>query len=87
MVVVSVLLDDEELLHIALDGLPSEYDSFSSAIRTRSDILSVEELNTLLNVEERVIKKRINNGSSSPSMAMNMNFQSQNHGFSNQRGR
>ena len=33
----------------------------------------VEELNTLLNAEERVIKKRINNGSS-PSMAMNMNF-------------
>ena len=87
LVAVSVVLDDEELLHIARDGLPSEYDSFCSAIRTRSDILSVEELNTLLNVEERVIKKRINNGSSSPSMAMNMNFQSQNHGFSNQRGR
>ena len=86
LVVVSVVLDDEELLHIAPDGLPSEYDSFSSAIRTRSDVLSVEELNTLLNAEERVIKKRINNGSS-PSMAMNMNFQSQNHGFSNQRGR
>ena len=87
MVVVSVFLDDEELLHIALDGLPSEYDSFSSAIRTRSDIFSVEELNTLLNAEERVIKKRINNGSSSLTMAMNMNFQSQNYGFSNQRGR
>ena len=87
MVAVSVFLDDEELLHIALDGLPSEYDSFSSAIRTRSDIFSVEELNTLLNAEERVIKKRINNGSSSLTMAMNMNFQSQNYGFSNQRGR
>ena len=87
LVAVSIVLDDEELLHIALDGLPSEYDSFSSAIRTRSDILSVEELNTLLNAEERVIKKRINNGSSFPAMAMNMNFQSQNHGFSNQHGR
>ena len=42
---------------------------------------------SLLNAEESVIKKRINNGSSSPSMAMNMNFQSQNHGFSNQRDR
>ena len=61
LTVISVFLDDEELLHIALDGLPSEYDSFCSAIRTRSDILSVEELNTLLNVEERVIKKRSNN--------------------------
>ena len=87
LVSISVVLDDEELLHIAFDALPSEYDSFSSAIRTRSDVLLVEELNTLLNVKERVIKKRINNGSFPPSMAMNMNFQSQNHGFSNQRGR
>ena len=43
-VAVSVFLDDEELLHIALDGLPSGYDSFSSTIRTRSDVLSVEVL-------------------------------------------
>ena len=40
LVAVSIVLDDEELLHIALDGLPSEYDSFSSAIRTQSDVLS-----------------------------------------------
>ncbi|XP_023903240.1 uncharacterized protein LOC112015112 [Quercus suber] len=33
---VSVFVDDEELLHIILDGLPSEFDSFSSAIRTSS---------------------------------------------------
>ena len=73
LVAVSIVLDDEKLLHIALDGLLLEYDSFSSAIRTQSDVLLVEELNTLLNAEERVIKKRINNGSS-PSMVMNMNF-------------
>ena len=42
LAVVSVFLDDEELLHIALDGLPSEFNSFSSTIRTRSDVLSVE---------------------------------------------
>ena len=73
LIVVSVILDDEELLHVALDGLPSEYDSFSSAIKTRSDVLSIEELNTLLNAEERVIKKR-SNGLVPPSMAMNANF-------------
>ena len=83
---VSVILDDEELFHVALDGLPSEYDSFSFAIRTHSDVLSVEELNTLLNAEERVIKKR-SNGLVPPSMAMNANFQSPHQGFSNQRGR
>ena len=68
-----MILDDEELLHIALDGLPSEHDSFSSAIRTCSDVLSVEELNTLLNAGERVIKKR-SNSVAPPSMAMTMNF-------------
>ena len=73
MAVVSIFLDDKELLHIALDGLPSEYDSFSSAIRTHSDVFSIEELNTLLNAKERVIKKRFNNVPS-PSMAMNVNF-------------
>ena len=69
LTVISVFLDDEELFHIVLDGLPSEYDSFSSTIRTRSDVFSVEELNTLLNVEERVIKKRSNN-IPSPSMVI-----------------
>ena len=80
---VSVFMDDEELLHIILDGLPSEYDSFSSAIRTRSDVLSVEELNALLNYEERVIKKRSNTVDSA-SMAMATKFHSQ--GFQQGRG-
>ena len=80
---VSVFVDDKELLHIVLDGLPSTYDSFSSAIRTRSDVLSVEELNALLNAEERVIKKR-SNGVDQISMAMATNFHSQ--GFPRGRG-
>ena len=83
MVAVSVFMDDEELLHIILDGLPSEYDSFSSAIRTRSDVLSVEELNVLFNAKERVIKKRSNTVDST-SMAMAAKFQSQ--GFQQGRG-
>nr|POF09221.1 hypothetical protein CFP56_18094 [Quercus suber] len=81
---VSVFLDDEELLHIALDGLPSEFDSFSSAIRTRSDVLSVEELNTLLNAEERAIKKKTHVVDAA-TMAMAANFHPQ--GFPRGRGR
>ena len=73
---VSVFVDDEELLHIILDGLPSEYDSLSSAIRTRSDVLSVEELNVLLNAKERVIKRRSNTVDLA-SMAMVAKFHSQ----------
>ena len=79
-----MILDDEELLHVALDGLPSKYDSFSSAIRTRSDVLSIEELNTLLNVKENAIKKR-SGVVDVTSMAMVTNYQSQ--GFGRGRGR
>jgi len=56
---IPVILDDEGLLHVALDGLPSKYDSYSSAIRTCSAVLSVEELNTLLNAEERANKSGV----------------------------
>lgn len=67
------------MLHVALDGLPSEYDSFSLAIRTRNDILFVEELDTLLNAEERAIKKR-SGVVDVTSMAMVANYQSQGFG-------
>ena len=80
----SVILDDEDLLHVALDGLPSKYDSFSSAIRTHSDVLIVEELNTLLNAEERAIKKR-SSVFDATTMAMFANYQPQ--GFGRGRGR
>ena len=69
----AIVHDDEELLHITLDGLPPKYDSFSFAIRTRSDVLLVEDLNTLLNAKERVIKKRSNTIDPN-SVAMAANF-------------
>nr|POE58169.1 hypothetical protein CFP56_21445 [Quercus suber] len=78
-----MFVDDKELLHIILDGLPSEYDPFSSAIRTRSEVLSVEEFNALLNAEEIVIKKR-SNIVDSASMAMATKFHPQ--GFQQGRG-
>ena len=49
---VGVLLDDEELLHVAIKGLAKEFSAFRSAIRTRSTKLSFDELATLLNAEE-----------------------------------
>ena len=39
-----VVVDDEELLHIILKGLPKEYNAFRSAIRTKSTSLSFDEL-------------------------------------------
>ena len=84
LAIMSVILDDEELFHVALDGLPSKYASFSSTIRTRSDVLLVEEFNTLLNAKEREIKKR-SSFVDVNTMAMATNFQSQ--GFGRGRGR
>lgn len=47
-----VCVDEEELIHLVLEAVPSKYDAFCSTIRTRSDVVTFEELNTLLNVEE-----------------------------------
>ena len=52
LLAVGVIVDDEELLHITLNGLPKEYNAFRSAIRTRSTHVSFEDLSTMLNVEE-----------------------------------
>ena len=84
---VATCVDEEELIHLALEALLPEYDAFYSAIRTRNDILTLEELNTLLNVEERSIKKRSINSDlrDSTSLAMAVNQFSQ--GFTRGRGK
>ena len=55
---VVVFIDKEELIHLVLEALPNEYGAFCFAIRTRNDVVTIEELNTLLNAEERAIKKK-----------------------------
>ena len=52
LLAVGVIVDDEELLHITLKGLPKEYNAFRSAIRTRSTHVNFEDLSTMLNAEE-----------------------------------
>ena len=52
LMAVGVFLDDKELLHVAIKGLPEEFSAFRSTIRTRSTKLSFDELATLLNAEE-----------------------------------
>ena len=49
LMAVGVLIGDEELLHIALKGLPKDFNSFRSAICTRSTQLTFDKLTTLLN--------------------------------------
>ena len=55
---VAVCVDEEELIYLAFEALPPEYNAFCFAIQTSSDVVTLEELNTLLNAEERSIKKR-----------------------------
>ena len=66
-----VEIDDEELLHVVMKGLPPEYDAFCSAMRTKDRSISCEELHVMLTSEEE--SKKNSRGMSSnniPHMAM-----------------
>ena len=52
LLIVRVIVEDEELLHITLKGLPKEYNAFRSAIRTKSTHVSFDDLSTMLNAKE-----------------------------------
>lgn len=54
---IGVIVDDEESLHIAIKGLPKDYNAFRSAVRTRSTQLSIDELATMLNAEEESLNE------------------------------
>lgn len=55
LLVVGVIVDDEELLHIAIKELPKDYNAFRSTIRTKSAQLNFDERATMLNTKERVL--------------------------------
>ena len=50
-------MDNEELLCIVLRGLPKEFAHFCSAIRTRSDPITYEQLSIMLQSEEQAMAK------------------------------
>nr|POE50360.1 hypothetical protein CFP56_55172 [Quercus suber] len=85
--VVAVCVDEEKLIHLALEALPSEFDAFCSAIRTRNDVFTIEELNTLLNAEERSIKKRSNHDVLRDSASFAMAANQFNQNFAKGRGK
>ena len=90
---VGILLDDEELLHVAIKGLPKEFSAFRSAIRTRSAKLSFDELITLLNAEEESLNEGMEIKDSTFVMSVNTTPRFNNTGgynsfnLSNNRGR
>lgn len=57
LLIVGVIVDDEELLHIAIKGIPKDYNAFRFATRTRSTQLSFDDLATVLNVEEESLNE------------------------------
>lgn len=57
LMVVGVLLDDEELFHAAIKGLPKEFSAFKSTIWTRSTKLGFDELATMLNAKEESLNE------------------------------
>jgi hypothetical protein len=70
LVAVGILIDNEELLHIILKGLPREYSPFCSAIRTRNEPVSFEEIMVLLQTEEQSISDVSDSGKDLHSMAL-----------------
>uniref|UniRef100_A0A2N9FVX0 Uncharacterized protein n=1 Tax=Fagus sylvatica TaxID=28930 RepID=A0A2N9FVX0_FAGSY len=70
---VGTVVDDEDLLHIVLKGLPSEYESFSTAMLTKSDPVSFEELHVLMITQEELLKSSQENSKENSIMAMAAN--------------
>jgi hypothetical protein len=61
LVSVGVFIDDEEILHIVLQGLPTEFHSFTSAMLTKNEAVTFEELHTLMKTEEDLLKSAVDN--------------------------
>ena len=94
LLAVGVIVDNEELICIVLRGLPREFAHFCSAIRTRSDPISYEQLAIMLQSEEQAMTDHMDSVSHNLAMfASNgkangsTSNQSQNHGSNRGRGR
>ena len=96
LMAVSVLLDDEELLHVAIKGFLKEFSAFRSAIKTKSTKISFDELATLLNAEEESLNEGMEFKDSTFAMAVNStprfnntggNFHTYNQSNNTNRGR
>ena len=87
LLAVEVIVDDEELLHIAIKGLPKEYNAFKSAIRTRSTQLGFDELSTMLNAEKDFLNEGIEVKDSIFALAASTNQKSNSNGFNQNHNR
>ena len=44
----SVIIDDEDLVLLTLNGLPDGFDAFTTTVRSRSETITMDELSALL---------------------------------------
>ena len=97
LVSVGVNIDDEEILHLVLQGLPTDFHAFTSAMLTKNEPVRFEELHTLMKTEEDLLKSASDNSKELTHMAMaankssSSNFSSStapvNNHFNSHRGR
>ena len=73
MISVGVNIDDEEILHIVLQGLPTDFHSFTSAMLTKNELIRLEELHNLMKTEEDLLKSVADNSKELTHMAMATN--------------
>uniref|UniRef100_A0A2N9H8A2 Integrase catalytic domain-containing protein n=1 Tax=Fagus sylvatica TaxID=28930 RepID=A0A2N9H8A2_FAGSY len=83
---VGVLVDNEELLHMILKGLPKEFAPFASAIRTRDNNISFEKLSVLLQTEEQSMAVASESFSNSALAMFVSNNHKPNNGFNGGQG-
>lgn len=79
LLAIGVFLDDEELLHIAIKGLPKEYNTFRSTICTRSTQISFDELATMLNAKEESLNEGLEIKDPTFAMVVSSNQRSSNN--------
>ncbi len=70
---VGTLVDDQDLLHIVLKGLPFEIKSFSSTMLTKNESVPFEELHVLMITQEKLLKSSQANSKENSIMAMAAN--------------
>jgi hypothetical protein len=74
-------VNNEEILHIVLKGLPYEYHAFCTAIRTRNDATSFEDVHVLLTAKEHSLKNSIDLSKDHSHMALLANVNRNNTMF------
>ena len=80
-------MDNEELIRIVLRGLPKDFAHFCSAIRTRSEPITYEQLSIMLQSEEQAMAENLDSFSHSLAMfasgnkgSISSHLQPHNHG-------